>query len=353
MSVSIGFQNQFLYRRGAAVRRIPASNEKLLLSMALLDALGPDDTIPTRARATAAPVGGIIHGNLWIVGRGDPEVGRGTIADLAHRIVANGITRIRGRVMGSTGYFRRQRWAVGWRGHYTRNEVPFPTALAFRGNVGPSGGHIDDPERRAAAALTHRLRELGVRVSGRPGMGRTTDPLTTVATVRSQPLSVLLREMDVDSLNFYADELEKVLGASVDGAPATFEKGAGAIAAYEQAQGVGTFEHHDGSGLSYADRVTTGGVVRLLWAADGATWGPVLRGSLARAGQGTLIHRLKGVRVRAKTGTLSAISALSGWVWLDKQSAWGTFSILSRGLSKTTAIRIEDAIVSTVSRNAP
>jgi len=93
--------------------------------------------------------------------------------------------------------------------------------------------------------------------------------------------------------------------------------------------------------------------VRLLWAADDATWGPVLRGALAHAGQGTLIHRLKGVRVRAKTGTLTAISALSGWVWLENEGAWGTFSILSRGLSKTHAMRIEDAIVTTVSRNAP
>jgi D-alanyl-D-alanine carboxypeptidase/D-alanyl-D-alanine-endopeptidase (penicillin-binding protein 4) len=353
MSVSIGYQGRFLYRNETNASRIPASNEKLLLSMALLDALGPDATIPTRVRTTAAPVAGVVTGALWIVGRGDPEVGRRTIADLARRIVAAGITRIRGRIMGSTEYFRREPWAHGWRNHYTRDEVPFPTALAFRGNVGPSGGHIDDPERGAAAALTSRLRRLGVRVSGRPGMGSPSGPLTTVATERSKPLSVLLREMDVDSLNFYADELEKVLGASVDGAPATFEQGGAAIEAYEQAQGVDGFEHHDGSGLSYADRVTTGGIVRLLWAADASTWGTVLRGALAHAGQGTLVHRLKGVRVRAKTGTLTAISALSGWVWLENEGAWGTFSILSRGLSKTHAMRIEDAIVTTVANNAP
>lgn len=353
MSVSIGYQGRFLYRKETGASRIPASNEKLLLSMALLDALGPDATIPTRARTQAAPAAGVVNGALWIVGRGNPEVGRGTIADLARRIVAAGIVRIRGRVMGSTEYFRRERWALGWRAHYTRNEVPFPTALAFRGNVGPSGGHIDDPERRASAALTHRLRRLGVRVSGHPGMGRPTDPLTTVATVRSRPLGVLLREMNVDSLNFYADELEKVLGASVDGPPATFEKGGRAIAAYERAQDVGGFAHHDGSGLSYADRVTAGGIVRLLWAADTSTWGSMLRGALAHAGQGTLIHRLKGVRVRAKTGTLTAISALSGWVWLENEGGWGTFSILSKGLSKTHAMRIEDAIVRTVSLNAP
>ena len=46
------------------------------------------------------------------------------------------------------------------------------------------------------------------------------------------------------------------------------------------------------------------------------------------------------------------ISALSGWVWLDDRDAWGQFSIASRGLTKDAAVRIEDAIVHTVSKNA-
>jgi D-alanyl-D-alanine carboxypeptidase len=56
--------------------------------------------------------------------------------------------------------------------------------------------------------------------------------------------------------------------------------------------------------------------------------------------------------VRAKTGTLDRISALSGWVWLEDRDAWGEFSIVSRGLTKEAAVRIEDAIVRTVGANA-
>ena len=50
VSVAVGYQGSFLYRHDSGVRRIPASNEKLLLSMAVLDEMGPDLTIPTRVR---------------------------------------------------------------------------------------------------------------------------------------------------------------------------------------------------------------------------------------------------------------------------------------------------------------
>ena len=75
MSVTIGDDGAFWYRHLALVRRAPASNEKLLLSMALLAAVGPDRVIQTRAMAAAAPVEGVIDGDLWLVGHGDPELG--------------------------------------------------------------------------------------------------------------------------------------------------------------------------------------------------------------------------------------------------------------------------------------
>jgi D-Ala-D-Ala carboxypeptidase 3 (S13) family len=74
-------------------------------------------------------------------------------------------------------------------------------------------------------------------------------------------------------------------------------------------------------------------------------WGSILRRDLAAAGQGTLKHRLKGVRVRAKTGTLDQISALSGWVWLQRERRWGAFSILSKGMPKSKAVSIENRTV--------
>ena len=353
VSVTVGYDGTFWYRHQATARRRPASNEKLLLSMALLDRLGPRFSVTTLARSDTPPdEDGVIDGTLWILGRGDPEVDRSTINTLAREIRLAGITQIRGRVKGSTGYFARDWWAVGWKDHFSRDEIPFPTALTYLGNVGAGGGHISDPERRAAAALTSRLRARGIRVTGRAGAGDPPDGLTSIAGAESAILKTIIRRMNVDSLNFHAEVLGKLLARETTGAPATIARGANAIEAFERDHGVDSFEHHDSSGLSYANAVRAQGMVRLLWAADDASWGPVLRQALPRGGQGTLRDRLHDVRVRAKTGTLSAVSALSGWVWLEDRNAWGEFSIVSRGLTKAAAVRIEDAIVHTVGAHA-
>jgi D-alanyl-D-alanine carboxypeptidase len=65
-----------------------------------------------------------------------------------------------------------------------------------------------------------------------------------------------------------------------------------------------------------------------------------------------LEDRLGGVRVRAKTGTLIGVSALSGYVWLERRATWAEFSILSTGMSKSAAVRIEDAVVRILSDRA-
>jgi serine-type D-Ala-D-Ala carboxypeptidase/endopeptidase (penicillin-binding protein 4) len=350
VSVAIGNDGRWLYRHLAFVPRIPASNEKLLLSTAMLERFAPETVLATTAMAKAPPVEGVVPTDLWIVGSGDPEVGLETMSALADQLVAAGLVRVEGSVMGSIGPFSRDWWAVGWRDYFDEDEVPFPTALTFRGNVGPRGGHIDDPEARAATALTRELERRGVKVAGAPGMGRPPRPLTQLATVDSLPLIDLLHAMNIDSLNFHAEVLGKVLGAAARGQPGSIAKGASAIDEFTAAHGAPGFRHHDASGLSYANRVTTRGIVRLLWGADQQPWGELLREALPTGGEGTLEDRLPFVKVRAKTGTLSEISALSGWVWLRKGRTWAEFSIVSNGISKTAAVHIEDKIVRLVSR---
>jgi len=351
MSVTIGDDGAMWYGHLGWVTRPPASNEKLLLSMALLQAVGPDRVIATRAMASAAPVDGVIGGDLRLVGHGDPELAPDALDALAGQIAKAGVTRIEGSVIGDTGPFERDWWADGWKDDFPAIEVAIPTALTFSGNVGPDGRHIGDPELRAARFLSKALRRRDVVVKGAAGTGAADGPSVKIATISSAPIVDILRRMNVDSVNFDAEVLGKVLGAEVSGT-GSIGAGAAAIDAFTEANGAPRFEHHDASGLSYADRVTSQGMVRLLWRVDDEPWAPDLRFALPTGGQGTLEGRLGHLRIRAKTGTLTDVSALSGWVWSRKVHDWVEFSILSQGMSKDEAVRIEDAIVALVNARA-
>jgi len=349
VSVEIGYAGKVLYHHLEWVPRTPASNEKLLVSMALLERLSPDTTIPTRVLTGTPPVGGVVHGNLWIVGHGNPETGKPDMAALADALKADGITRVRGSVIASTGPFARDWWANGWRWYFPLYYMPLPTALTFDGNTLRGAVNPNDPERAAAISLTHKLRARGVAVHGAPRIGRPSTKLTVLATIHSLTLRSILHRTDLWSINFYAEVLGKYLGAEAYGEPGTIAKGAAAVRAFAAAHGVHNLVVNDGSGLSYADRVTASDIVKLLWVADASPWGVTLRNLLATGGHGTLLGRLQQVPVHAKTGTLIGISALSGWVWLAKKDAWAEFSILSRGMPKDRSVHIENSIVRLVS----
>jgi D-alanyl-D-alanine carboxypeptidase/D-alanyl-D-alanine-endopeptidase (penicillin-binding protein 4) len=196
--------------------------------------------------------------------------------------------------------------------------------------------------------LTRRLEAKGVRVAGSPGTGTAPANTTTVAQVRSAPLKTLLAYTNRNSSNFFAEVIGKLLGASVRKPQGTIAKGASVIARWTARHGVEA-DARDSSGLSSENRVSPRGLVHLLEEAERETWGGTFRRSLPVPGQGTLEDRLQGVKLRAKTGTLDGISALSGWVWMDRTDSWGEFSILS-SLPKSQAVEIEDRVVRILAR---
>ncbi len=251
----------------------------------------------------------------------------------------------------TTGFFLRDWWAPGWRDYFPRDYIALPTALTFEGNQDARGVHIRDPERRAARFLTRRLRALGVAVTMEAGAGTPPTGLRHIGTVRSDAFQFLIRNMNRRSRNFYAEVLGKWLGRLVLGGPGSIAKAALVIERFAHGHGVDNTAY-DASGLSYGNRISPQDLVTLLWFAETRPWGDELRLGLPTGGQGTLEGRLVGVKVRAKTGTLIDISALSGWVWMTKESDWGEFSIMSRGMSKDEAVAIEDRIVRIVANRA-
>lgn len=350
VEVAIGVDGRFVYRYREWVPQAPASNEKLLMSMALLRKFPETRAISTLARAATGIRSGAISGPLWLVGNGDPEIDRADLDDLARTLVDRGLRRIRGRVLGATTPFDRGWWARGWRKYFPAVYVARPTALTYRHNLGRTGRHISFPERLAAAVLTQQLRKHGVRVEGKPGLGAPTRRLVTLARITSAPLFGIVRRMNVSSINFSAEVLGKFLAAHTGRVP-SIAGGANEIRAFADLHHVDVAAH-DSSGLSYDNRVSPSGIVRLLWVAAARPWGSTLLRTLPAAGQGTLKSRFSGVQLRAKTGTLRNVSALSGWVWLEKSNEWAEFSILSHAMSKGESVGLENSIVRIVSANA-
>jgi D-alanyl-D-alanine carboxypeptidase len=356
VSVAVAVGDQLLFDYLGDIQRTPASNQKLLLSMALLEALGPRDR--ARTVVTAAKLEGeVVRGNVFIQSEGDPTFGKvgyratlgasgSSINRLAKGIAGLGIERIDGRVIGLRGPVKGDWDAPGWQSFVRHRYVTRPTALSYNGNA----SEFPEPELQVAAHITHRLERLGVQVTGPPGMHKGPAPVRgeRLFEVTSPPLLDQIEILLRDSSNFIAEVLSKRLAARCIDVPATIAKGARAIQRWARGHGIQVIAH-DASGLSYDNRVTARGIVALLSHARERPWGDLLLEALPTPGEGTLGRRLTDVRMHAKTGSLfNGTSTLSGWVWLEQVKQWATFSILSQLGPGSRAL--EDEIVRSLAR---
>jgi D-alanyl-D-alanine carboxypeptidase/D-alanyl-D-alanine-endopeptidase (penicillin-binding protein 4) len=177
-----------------------------------------------------------------------------------------------------------------------------------------------DPALAAALSFRAALVRAGISVAGRAMTGMADENAVPLASTESVPLEQILRFMDHESDNFTAEILLKQLGAEF-GLQGTTAAGADVVRRLLGEQGIPLTGVRivDGSGLSRLDRLTPASVVGMLQ----SSWldqdlREILISSLPLAGRsGTLGRRMRGTvaagRVRAKTGTLSVASALSGY----------------------------------------
>jgi len=344
VSVAVGIGDRIVYAHLGDEPRVLASNEKLLTSMAALDVLGPSFRYRTAAAATEHPRDGVLHGDLWLVGGGDPTLTSTDLSALAERLRASGLHRVTGRVVGDTSAFDRGWWAPGWLRGISRHYVTRPTALRLAGGD-------SSPEPEAAAALTVALRAAGVQVDGTTSVGAAPDGVAALAKIESPTLAQLLVEQNHESDNLYAELATKALGAP-PGDDASTAAGARVIQRWAVRDGSDSTVR-DGSGLSDQDRTSADGMVTMLLSARRAPWFRALYMSLPEGGQGTLSSRLAGVPVRAKTGTLfiRPASTLSGYV-RTQAGTLVAFSVLTHDLPESTALSIEDGVVRTLAASS-
>jgi D-alanyl-D-alanine carboxypeptidase/D-alanyl-D-alanine-endopeptidase (penicillin-binding protein 4) len=320
------------YARNPDKPFLPASNQKLPVTLAALHKLGPDFRIPTQVYGEGTQDGNVWRGRLVIKGFGDPTLSRADLTALALKVRRLGITHVTGGVRGDETYFDDRRTAPGWKPGYYKIECPPLTALIVdRGKV--SGRTVDRPALAAAQAFRKALVRNGVAVMRSARLGPLGAGAVELARVRSPRIALIVRAMNRPSDNFYAEMLVKELGAYFRGKGTT---GAGATVVRRVLRArkvpLAGIRIADGSGLSSLDRLTARALARMLVSArkDAAISAPFYD-SLPIAGvNGTLKDRMRrgparGV-VRAKTGTTQNASALSGYVG----SRW-VFSILQNG----------------------
>jgi D-alanyl-D-alanine carboxypeptidase/D-alanyl-D-alanine-endopeptidase (penicillin-binding protein 4) len=324
----------------------PASSAKLITAVAALSVLGPG------ARFTTRVVAGVSPGAVILVGGGDPTLAAGTppkadypqpasLASLAtataRRLRAHGERAV--RLGYDTSLFTGPGLAPGWTPSYitTGNVTPITPLEVDQGRLTRSGQPQDadvpgnyrprsfTPTADAVAAFASFLRADRIQVLGRPVAALAPRHARAIAAVRSPPLSAIAGWMLRESNNVIAENLARHV-ALASGQPATFAGAAAAVTAALRPLGVTTGIHlSDGSGLSIRDKVSPqalASVVRLS-AQDRRSLRPVaaglpvagFSGTLAPGGSvfGSFGPAALGM-VRAKTGNLSKVASLTGFV---------------------------------------
>ncbi|MGZ8844156.1 MAG: D-alanyl-D-alanine carboxypeptidase/D-alanyl-D-alanine endopeptidase [Pyrinomonadaceae bacterium] len=427
---------QLVYEQNANKFVRPASNMKLYTVATAFDRLTPDYRFITSAYAKEKLDDGKIKADLIIYGRGDPSIAarfnngdyfKG-INDLADRIVAAGVKRIKGDLVGDESYFNGAPVGSGWEWEdltwsygapvsaLTINDnaidlnvkpgasVGAPVAITtgppsasfmtivnrattsargFRSNLriyrglgansleisgtlplgdaGFVGGvAIPDPALAFVSMLRDALVKRGVKIDGRvrtvnarsgdslvprhpagvPGMpGLLNEPLVEIASLPSAPFNAIAAQTLKPSQNQYTELILRTLGRTqIQTAPGSGgiqqatsvdadrnrddeENGLEVVKSFLRQAGVTDNEValNDGSGLSRNDLISANTTIDLLTFMSKHKYFAQFREALPIAGvDGTLRSRMRGTpaegNVRAKTGSLSSVASLSGYV---------------------------------------
>ncbi len=189
---------------------------------------------------------------------------------------------------------------------------------------------LENPTLLAATDLRDWLNAELFHISGRTLTRRDSGLRGFVLdSIYSPPLSVIVRRMNKESDNLYAECLFRTV-AKVIGGEGSWTRGIEVMRKYLASIGTDTtqIQFTDGSGLSRMDLVTADDIVKLLaywYPGEGAGTAPLqsakeaFYNSLPIMGvDGTLENRLKDTpaqgNVHAKTGSMTGVRSISGYL---------------------------------------
>ena len=321
----------------AGWRMRPASTEKVVTAIAALRLLGPDYPITTQVLADGTIHDGTLQGNLVVVTAMDPLLSHSDVRSLVDKVRQAGIARIDGQVLFDTSM--KDTLLLGW-GWCWDDDNPTLTPLLVDGKAGLDVAFLDELQRAGVQVGAVQTLQNTVRV--------------TIATV-SHTLAQVLQPMLKDSNNQCAESVFYQMGSSRQDV-------AEHIAAVMLDAGADPSPTlvADGSGLSLYNYQTPLALVRLLtYVSRDALRFPAFWQSLPIAGQdGTLKRRMRdtpaALRVRAKTGSVTGVSSLAGYIQPLGTDHLLAFAIIVTGMEHAADARaLQDRICNTLVNGGP
>ena len=411
------------------IRLRPASNMKLLTGSTAMDILGPDYQFSTEVLTDGQVKGKMLHGNLYLKGKGDPTLMKKDLDQFAKDLKAKGIDKINGNLIADDSWYDDVRYSqdLNWsdehnytgaqvsaltlspnedydagtvivevnpgskagdlpkvtltpetssvvivnnattvakgeaksisiaREHGT-NRIIIKGKMPLEGTRSQSWSAVWDPSILALDVFQKSLTAEGIQIVGNGGMktGVTPNKATVLTSKQSMPLSELFIPFMKLSNNGHAETLVKEMG-KVQRGEGSWDAGLAVMKERLKQFGVNTDSVvlRDGSGMSHKNLVSADEFTTLLYSIQGKSWFPDFVASLPIAGVpdrmvgGTLRNRmgtgLTAGNVTAKTGSITGVSTLSGYV-TAKDGTELIFSIMINNYITGPVAPIEDAI---------
>ncbi len=321
-----------LYDDRAAHAVVPASAAKLVVAATALGVLGGNFRYHTILAAPhSISSDGSLDGNLWLAGSGDPSLRGDDVRGGVGMLARGGLRRISGGAAVDPTAMHGPELNPHWDPGDAGQDYAAPTnALSIDGDTVESQKNVGGVEQRfwtpvsdvphyASAMLARMLAQRGIATSRPPVVAAS--PLDSVVLWehRSAPLRALEAHMLYFSDNHYAEQLLRTLGGET-GEIADDSGGLATERRFLSERGIPDpgLRLDDGSGLSSDDRIAAITLARILADAQLRGGDASLYLLLPQGGkQGTLqdydFTTALG-RVRAKSGHISGVSSLAGYV---------------------------------------
>lgn len=318
--------DSILYKVNERQALRPASTMKAITAITALDRLGGSHQFRTQLYYTGEVQDSTLYGDLYCVGGFDPAFNSDDMRAFVESVQQMGIDTIRGRIVADRTMKDGDLLGEGW---CWDDDNPKISPLSL-------GRDINFLERFVTA-----LSDEGIVLDIRLSEGRLPSEARILCS-RFHSMDQILQRMMKMSDNFYAEAMFYQIARSTGRRPAKAKDAAGVIKQLIQKVGNGKNPYRiaDGSGLSLYNYVTPELEMRLLrYAYLNKNIYEHLLPSLPIAGwDGTLKTRMKGTfaegNVKAKTGTVTGVSALAGYCTAANGHQL-CFSMINQGIMKS------------------